>query len=128
MVLQKTEENAKWIRLIWKSSFDLKWGNMLYAVKAIVNTFDNPEIKAGDPGAGSVTVNPAERPSEKSLLVLQGYSKHFKGNVMISLYTNTRDVLITIPKTIGFSNDYETLSKAVGPFMDMLELRMFVAK
>lgn len=128
MVLQRNEENPKWIRLTWKCSFDLKWNNMLYGVRAVLNTFENPEIKAGDPGAGSINVNPAERPEEKSLLVLQGYSKHFKGNVMISLYTNTRDVMITIPKSIGFSNDYEILSKAIGPFMDMLELRMFVAK
>lgn len=128
MVLQKNEENAKWIRMTWKCAFDMRWNNILYAVRAVLGTFEDPEVLAGAPGAGSERINPADKPEEKSLLVLQGMSKHFKGKVSIAFSTNTKEVTINIPKSIGFSNNYEILSKAVGPFMDMLELRMFVAK
>ena len=128
MVMQVNEENAKWIRMTWKCAFDMKWPNILYAVKAVLMTFEDPEVLIGDPGAGSVKVNPAEKPDERSLLVLQGKSKHFKGNVSVAFYTGTKDVTITIPKSLGFSNNYEILSKAVGPFMDQLELRMFTAR
>jgi hypothetical protein len=128
MVLYENVENKNWIRMTWKCTFDMKWPNILYAVRAVLGTFEYPEVLAGDPGVGSVRVNPAEKPEEKSLLVLQGKSKHFKGNVSIAFYTNTKDAVITIPKNLGFSNDYEILSKAVGQFMDTLELRMFTAK
>ncbi len=128
MVLHAVEEKNKWIRMTWKCTFDMRWPNILYAVRAVLNTFEDPEVLAGDPGAGSVRVNPADNPTEKSMLVLQGNSKLFKGKVSIAFNTNTKDLVINIPRSLGFSNDYEVLSKAMGQFVDTLELRMFTAK
>lgn len=128
MVLQENVENQNWIRLTWKCAFDMRWPKILAAVSAVLNTFENPEVLVGNPGMGSERVNPATNPEEKELLQLQGKSTHFRGNISVAFYTNTRKVVVNIPKVIGFSNDYEVLSKAVGPFMDLLELRMFAAK
>ena len=91
-------------------------------------TFNEPEVMAGDQGAGGVRVNPADSPEERGMLRLRGYCNIFKGNISIVMYTKTNDVTITIPKSLGLPNDYESLNKAICPFMDSLELRMYAAK
>jgi hypothetical protein len=130
MVLQTVDENNKWIRTTWKCTFDIHWDRILYITKAIISTFDEPEVLAGNPGDGGQKqkIDPFNKPTEQNLLVLQGYSNHFKGRVSISFRTNTKDLVVTIAKNIGLSSDYEVLSKALGQFMDTLELRMYTAK
>jgi hypothetical protein len=128
MVLQTINENKSWIQMNWKCTFIMQWPNILFAAKAMLGTFQNPEVLAGDKGIGGQRVNPSDHPEEKGMLVLRGYSNHFKGNVSITFHTKTNDVTINIPKSIGLPNDYQSLSMAVGPFMDSIELRMYAAK
>lgn len=112
----------------WKCAFVMQWPNILFATKAMLGTFENPEVLSGDKGTGGVRVNPADKPEERSMLNLRGYSKLFKGNVSVVFNTKTNNVVINIPKNIGLPSDYESLAKAIGPFMDSLELRMYAAK
>jgi hypothetical protein len=106
----------------------MQWYNMLYGTRAMLSTFQEPEVMSGDMGAGGQRVNPADRPEEKGMLRLRGYNNIFKGQISIVMHTNTNDVTITIPRNLGLGCDYEALSKAIGPFMDSLELRMYTAK
>ena len=128
MVLQSNQQNGKWIRMVWKCTFDMRWPNILYAVKAVMGTFENAKVLAGQPGSGSAVIDPNDNPDEQPLLNLQGKSRLFDGNISIAFYTNTKEVVITIPTSLGFPNDYAELSKAMGQFVDTLELRMFTAK
>jgi hypothetical protein len=128
MVLHDINENKSWIQMNWKCGFGMPWANILYAVNRMLPLFQNPEILIGNKGANGERANPADNPPEKDMLVIQGYSTHFKGNVAIVFYTKTNDVKITIHKNIGFSADYKSLAIAVGPFMDSIELRMYTAK
>ena len=129
MVLQTINENKAWLQLSWQCSYKMQWYNILYASRAMLSTFQNPEVLVGDPGAGSQSVNPANNPEEKSMLVLRGASKFFDNkNISIRFHTNTSNVVINIPKSLGLPNDYESLAKEVGPFMDSIELRMYSAK
>ena len=127
MVLSTIRDNKAWIQMNWKCSFIMQWPHILFAAKSIANGFQNPEALAGDKGAGGYKVNPEDRPEEKSMLVFRGYSNLFRGNVSITFYTNTNDVTINIPKSLGLPMDYESLAIAVGPFMDSMELRMYTA-
>lgn len=128
MVLQSINENKSWTQMSWKCSFIMQWPNMLYGTRSMLSTFQEPEVMAGDMGAGGQRVNPADRPEERGMLRLRGYNNIFKGQISIVMHTKTNDVTITIPRSLGFGSDYEDLSKAVGPFMDSLELRMYAAK
>lgn len=128
MVLQTINENKAWIQMNWKCAFAMQWPNILFVAQKMLGTFQSPEVLAGDKGAGGQRVNPSDRPEEREMLVLRGYSNHFKGNTSIVFHTNTNDVTINLSKSAGFPNDYQALSKAVGPFMDSMELRMYAGK
>ena len=128
MVLQTIKENKAWIQTNWKCAYIMQWPNILFVTRAMLSTFQNPEVLAGDAGAGGKRVNPSDRPEERSMLVLRGYSNIFKGNISITFHTNTNDLTMNIPKTLGFANDYESLAKAIGPFVDSVELRMYSPK
>ena len=91
-------------------------------------TFDDPEIMAGDKNANPQRINPNEPSEERAMLRIRGFSKIFNGNISVVMYTNSKNVSITIPKSIGIAEDYESLAKAVGPFMNSLELRMYAQK
>ena len=112
----------------WKCAYIMQWPNILFVTRAMLSTFQNPEVLAGNKGAGGQRVNPADRPEEKEMLVLRGYSNHFKGNFSITFHTKTNDVTVNIPKSLGFPEDYQSLAMAIGPFMDSVELRMYAAK
>ena len=128
MVLQTIKENKSWIQMEWKCAFIMQWSNMLFGTKSMLSTFKDPEVMSGDPGAGGVRVNPSDRPEERGILRLRGYCNIFKGNISLAMYTKTNNVTITIPKSLGFASDYESLNKAIAPFMDSLELRMYAGK
>ena len=128
MVLKTIEENQAWLRMTWQCAFPMQWPNILFAVRALVPTFDMAEVKVGESNAGGETIDPNSRPEEKSLLILQGDSKHFKGKVSIQFFTRTNKVVVLMSKKTGFRNDYQYLSEAVGPFMDTVELRMYAGK
>ena len=128
MVLQNINENAALVQMQWECSFVMHWPNILYSVNATLNLFTQPEVLAGNPGQGSKRVNPADRPEECSILVLQGESEYFGGKIQITFKTNTKEVNVLVPRNLGFSSDYEMLSKTFGAFMDHLELRMYAAK
>lgn len=128
MVLQTINENKSWIQMSWKCAFNMQWPNILFATKAMMGTFQNPEVLTGDKGTGGQRVNPNDKPEEKSMLVLRGYSTHFKGNVSVVFHTKTNNVTINIPKSLGLPSDYQSLAIAVGPYMDSIELRMYAAK
>ena len=106
----------------------MMWPNMLFGIRSMLPAFKDPEVMAGNQGAGGVRVNPANDPEEMGMLRLRGYCSIFKGNISVVMYTNTNDVTITIPRSLGFASDYESLSKAVGLFMDSLELSMYAAR
>ena len=127
MVLQDVKTNAAWIQMSWKCSYVMRWPNMLYVAQAMLNAFDKPEVIIGDVGAGGESINPATNPPEKGLLVLRGYSKHFKGKISLRFSTNTNDVVVNLPRSLNLPEDYESLSKTCGLFMDTIELRMFAA-
>jgi len=128
MVLQTINENKAWLQLGWKCAYILQWPNILFVAKAMMTSFKDPEVLVGNKGAGGQRVNPTDKPEEKEMLVLRGYSNIFKGNVSLTFHTKTNDVTINIPKSLGFPNDYKALAQAVGPFMDSVELRMYAAK
>lgn len=128
MVLHTIEENKAWIRMNWKCAFAMLWPNILFAAKVMLPTFQNPEVLAGDKGTGGQRVNPADNCDEKSMLVLRGYSNHFKGNVSITFNTKTKDVALLIPKSLGLPSDYKSLAIAAGTFMDSIELRMYAGR
>jgi hypothetical protein len=128
MVLQAVNENKTWIKMDWTCAFNMQWPNILFAANAILKTFQNPEVLIGDQGAGSQRVNPADKPEEKELLVLRGYSTHFNGNISIAFHSRTNRVTFNLPKSVGLPSDYKSLAIAVGPFVDSIELRMFAGK
>lgn len=112
----------------WKCSYPMQWNNILFVTNAMLTRFQDAEVLIGDKGAGCQRANPANQPEEKSMLNLRGYSTLFGGNISIVFNTKTDNVKITIAKSIGFPSDYESLAKAVGPFMDNIELRMYVGR
>jgi hypothetical protein len=128
MVLQSINENKSWVKMTWQCAFNMQWPNILFVTNAVLPTFQNPEVLAGYEGVGGQRVNPADRPPEQGMLVLRGQSTHFKGNISLTFYTKTNNVVLLIPKSLGFPCDYESLCKATGTFMDSLELRMYAAK
>jgi hypothetical protein len=128
MVLQTIKQNQAWIQMEWKCSFPMTWSKILYIAQAMLTSFQEPEVLIGDPGAGSVRANPANRPEERSMLVLRGYSTLLKGKISIVFHTNKEDVTINIPKSLNLPSDYESLAKGIGPLMDNMELRMYTAK
>jgi hypothetical protein len=128
MVLQQINENKSWIQMQWKSAFAMQWPNILFATQTMLGTFQEPEVMVGDPGAGGQRVNPADRPEEKSMLRIRGYSTFFKGNISIVFHTKTNDVTVTIPKSLALPSDYQSLAMAIGPFVDSIELRMYAGK
>lgn len=128
MVLKDIQENQNWLRMKWQCSFPMPWSNILFATRAMLPLFQNAEVLIGSNGAGSEKVNPSDNPPEKEILALQGNCTHFGGKVAIHFYTNTNNVVITISKAIGFRNEYQYLSEAVGPFMDNIELRMYAKR
>ena len=128
MVLQTINENKAWIQMTWKCAYVMQWPNILFVANKMLGTFENPEVLIGNKGGGGARVNPAERQEKKEMLVLRGYSTHFKGNLSITFHTETSDVTVNIPKSLGLPTDYESLAKAVGPYMDSVELRMYAAK
>lgn len=128
MVLKTIEENQAWLRMTWNCNFAMQWPNILVAVRALMPTFEQAEVKAGEPNAGGEAIDPNSKPEERSLLILQGMSKHFKGKVSIQFFTKTNKVVVLMPKSIGFRNEYQYLSEAVGPFMDTVELRMYAGR
>lgn len=128
MVLQKIEERKSYILMTWECRFKMQWPNILFATKSILNLFQDPSVMAGDPGTTPYQVNPSDRPEEKSMLRIKGYSKTFKGNMSMVFYNQTSNVTIYIPKSMCIPSDYESLSKAIGPFMDIVELYMYKAK
>ena len=125
MVLQNVNVDSSWVQMNWKCSFMMNWPNMLIAVAAMLNTFNQPEVLAGEPGKGSQRINPKEANPEFPLLVLQGHSNYFGGRIQMIFKTNTDEVVVTVPRNLGFSADYEMLSKSFGVFMDHMELRMY---
>ena len=127
MILHKIDENKSWIQMNWKCAFNMQWDRILFIVDSIASGFQNAEALAGDKGAGSQKINPNDNPEEMSMLVFRGYSKLFRGNISMTFYTNTNDVTIYVPKSLGLPVDYESLAMAIGPFMDSLELRMYAA-
>lgn len=128
MVLKGTQENQNWIRMQWKCAFPMQWPNILFAVRAMMPMFPDGEVLIGEKNGGSEKVDPSSRPAEKGLLVLQGTCSHFGGKVSIQFYTNTNEVIVMMSKKIGFRNEYQYLSEAVGPFMDNIELRMYAGR
>lgn len=128
MVLQNINENAAWVQMQWECSFVMHWPNILYSVNATLNLFTQHEVLVGNPGQGSQKISPIDRPAECSMLVLQGESEYFGGKIQITFKTNTKEVIVLVPKNLGFSSDYEMLAKTFGAFMDHLELRMYAAK
>jgi hypothetical protein len=128
MVLQTIKKNQAWIQMDWKCSFPMYWPNILYVVNAMLPTFQDPEVLIGDPGSGSIKANPADRPEEKSILNLRGYSTILKGRISIVFHTNKDNVTVNIPMNLNLPSDYESLSKGIGPLMDSVELRMYTAK
>lgn len=127
MVLHQINENKAWIQMNWKCAFIMQWSHILFVIDSIAGGFQNPEALAGDKGAGSQKINPKDNPEERSMLVFRGYSNLFRGNISITFYTNTNDVTIYIPKSLGLPVNYESLAIAIGPFMDSMELRMYAA-
>jgi hypothetical protein len=128
MVLQTITKNQAWIQMQWKCSFPMYWTNILYVVQKMIPTFQEPEVLIGDPGSGSIRANPANRPEEKSMLVLRGYSTILNGKISIVFHTNKDDIIINIPRSLNLPSDYESLAKGIGPLMDSIELRMYTAK
>lgn len=128
MVLHKIEENKSWVQMSWRCTFPMQWLNILFASKAILKTFDGPEVMAGNRGSGASQINPADISDEKEMLRIRGYSAIFKGNISIVFQTNTNDMTITIPKSLGLPSDYQSLAIAFGEFMDTIELYMYSAR
>lgn len=127
MVLHNIDKNNAWIQMSWKCSYVMKWPNILYVAQAMMPAFDGAEVIIGDAGAGGQSVNPATQPAEKGMLVLRGNSRHFGGKTSIRFNTNTNDVTLNLPRSLNLPEDYESLAKACGLFMDTIELRMFAA-
>ena len=127
MVLQTIKENSAWVQMTWKCSYLMKWPNILYVANAMLGQFTEPEVIIGDRGTGGQRVNPATMPEKKSMLVLRGTSKFFKGKTSLTFNTDTNDVVLLLPKSLNLPTDYESMSKAAGLFMDSIELKMFTA-
>lgn len=128
MVLQSVDVKKSYIIMEWECTFAMHWKNILYSANAIVKNFNDLEIVAGNPGAAPQRVNPANQPPEAALLVMKGFSKNFNANVQLVFETETRKARLTVPKSIGWPTDYESLAKAAGQFMNIIELYMYTAR
>lgn len=129
MVLQSVNTNANWIQLEWDCAFVMQWPNILFATRAIVPTFNEAEVRVGGRGTGSEAVDiNVTKPAEQEMLALQGESKYFKCKAKVVFHTKTNKLTVTIHKNCGLPCDYESMAKAVGKFVDSIELRMYAAK
>ena len=129
MVLQTVNTNMNWIQTEWDCAFIMQWPNILFAVKAIMGTFTDAEVRVGGRGTGSESVDLNRvKPEECEMLALQGESKYFKCKAKVVFQTKTNKVTMTMHKNCGLPCDYESMAKALGKFMDSIELRMYAAK
>lgn len=129
MVLQTVNTNMNWIQTEWDCAFVMQWPNILFAVKAIMGTFTDAEVRVGGRGTGSESVDLNRvKPEECEMLALQGESKYFKCKAKVVFQTKTNKVTMTMHKNCGLPCDYESMAKALGKFMDSIELRMYAAK
>ena len=128
MVLQNVNTNSNWIQAEWNCAFIMQWPNIVFATRAILSSFVNPEVRVGGRGTGSQVVDLVTKPAEQEMLAIQGESKWFKCKTKVVFYTKTNKVVITLHKYCGLPYDYESMSKALGKFMDSIELRMYAAK
>jgi hypothetical protein len=94
-----------------------------------MGTFTDAEVRVGGRGTGSESVDLNRvKPEECEMLALQGESKYFKCKAKVVFQTKTNKVTMTMHKNCGLPCDYESMAKALGKFMDSIELRMYAAK
>ena len=128
MVLQKIDLKKSYIIMDWECTFPMHWKHILFASNAIIKNFSELEILAGNPGGVPQRINPANKPDECAILVMKGFSKNFNANVQLRFDTEMRNAKLTVPRSIGWPTDYESLAKAAGQFMNIIELYMYTAK
>lgn len=128
MVLKNISTTKKFITMDWECAFVMQWPNILKGVSLSLKMFRDPEIKAGEPNSIPVSINPADRPAQASILVVKGECNTFGCPIQLRFLTGTRNVRITVPVSVGWPTDYSSLAQAAGMFMDVLELRMYAGR
>ena len=130
MVRQNISTTGAWIHTEWNCAFLMHWPDMLSMARRTLQTFETPEVLAGNAGESPKRVNPNDGSNieEAEKLVMRGFSKILKGNISIAFNTNTNVVRLSVSRNTGLPVDYMSLSKAFGCFMDSVELYMYSAQ
>lgn len=124
MVLNKIDVSNGLVNTTWTTAFDTSWEGILKGVRALLPYYSSYDVGVGAPNQMMKINIDDEFIPPYEYLVLTGQSSLFEGPLKMTFKNNGSEVLLLFTTSMGFAQDYESLSRAFGQYMDSCEIMM----
>lgn len=119
------EDNDGFLVARWHTTYSISWENILKTVRDIIENYIMPGIIVNDNiKIDIIDLDDILKIKEAVSLTICGMSKTYKIPIIIRFYTQLSIVESEIPSEF-LKCDYEKVNKAMGQYMDSIELKMF---
>lgn len=119
------EDNDGFIVARWNTTYSISWDNILKTVRDIAENYIMPVIIVNDSvKIDIINLDDILKIKEAVSLTLCGMSKTYEIPIIIRFYNQLSIVESEIPSEF-LKCDYEKVNKALGQYMDSIEIKMF---